>query len=55
MAVSLGWFVEFLPSESEIVLDFIIKFLNVQAQRQTDESWAYFWKMKDFKNKCQMK
>ena len=50
MAVSLGWFVEFLPSESEIVLDFIIKFLNVQAQRQTDESWAHFWKMKDFKN-----
>lgn len=29
MAVSLGWFVEFLPSESEIVLDIIIKFLNV--------------------------
>ena len=49
MAVSLGWFVEFLPSESEIVLD---QFLNVQAQRQTDESWAYCWKMKDFKNKC---
>ena len=36
MAVSLGWFVEFLPSESENVLD---QFLNVQAQRQTDENW----------------
>ena len=52
MAVSLGWFVEFLPPESKIVLDFIIKFLNVQAQRQIDKNWARFWKMKDFKNKC---
>ena len=52
MAVSLGWFVEFLPSESEIVLDFIINFLNVQAQRQTDKIWAHVLKMKDFENKC---